>query len=403
MHENRLMQPPLRAPAQSGDVAPASQRRAILVLGMHRSGTSAVSGVIDALGVTGPRNLAPPTEWNPRGFFESPRIFGALDELLAAAGSRWDDWRQLDRQRFDAAAERQRPRLARLFAAEFGGAPLIYLKDPRLCRFVPFAAAILAELGYATVAVLPVRKPLEVAYSLQRREKFALSKSVLIWLRHVLDAEFDTRDMPRCFVCYEDLLVDWRRQMQRVAAQTGLRWPDESEKVQAAIDGFLSADLNHERASAAAAEQCAAVAPAAATTYEILLEIINSGDSKALRDRLDALRDRFNDACRTFAPAVAEVETANASLAADCDRLASECAALRAKRDLTVENVLTHKRDPLEIELDRLAEDNKKLAAGRDALLAATGWRMTAPLRALKELAARSRQWFGRGGQDGGW
>jgi len=330
MNERGSTHSSLHASTLTCQPKPYPQRQAILVLGMHRSGTSAVSGVIHALGVAGPKTLAPPTEWNPRGFFESPRIFSAYDELLAAAGSRWDDWRQLEPQRFGAAAEERRSKLVQLFAEEFGGAPLIYVKDPRMCRFVPFVGAILAELGYAIVAVLPIRKPLEVAFSLQRRDKLALSRSVLMWLRHVLDAEFNSRHMPRCFISYEDLLGDWRRQMRRLAAKTGLRWPDASNKSEATIDGFLSADLHRERASAAATEARAAVVPLAETAYGILLEIINSGDSQTLRDRLDTLRDRFNDACRTFEPAVAEMEAANARLTAECDRLRTELDRLAA-------------------------------------------------------------------------
>jgi hypothetical protein len=65
---------------------------------MHRSGTSAVSGVISALGVAGPKTLAGPNKWNSRGYFESPRIFAAHDDLLASIGSCWDDGRQLDPQ-----------------------------------------------------------------------------------------------------------------------------------------------------------------------------------------------------------------------------------------------------------------------------------------------------------------
>src|SRR5258708_1393498 len=71
-------------------------RRAILVLGMHRSGTSALSGVACALGASAPNHLLPGTSANPRGYWESALLIRAHDRLLASADSSWDDWRRLD-------------------------------------------------------------------------------------------------------------------------------------------------------------------------------------------------------------------------------------------------------------------------------------------------------------------
>src|SRR5580704_15568953 len=161
MHDDTRGQPGAPPPFAKYKLASPSQRHAILVLGMHRSGTSAVSGVISALGVVGPKTLASPNEWNPRGYFESPRIFAAHDELLVSIGSSWDDWRQLDPQWLQANAATHRQTIKALFSDEFGSAPLIFVKDPRICRFVPFVSSILAELIYRPVAVLPVRNPVE--------------------------------------------------------------------------------------------------------------------------------------------------------------------------------------------------------------------------------------------------
>src|ERR1043165_10281978 len=72
------------------------KRQAILVLGMHRSGTSALSGVVCALGAAAPNNLLPANFANPTGYWESLPLVQADNELLASAHSSWDDWRQLD-------------------------------------------------------------------------------------------------------------------------------------------------------------------------------------------------------------------------------------------------------------------------------------------------------------------
>jgi hypothetical protein len=326
------------SPAEERSAAFSLPRRAVLVLGMHRSGTSALGGVISALGVAGPKTLASPNEWNPRGYFESPRIFTAHDELLAAICSRWDDWRRLDPRQLDAEAGRHRQAIKELLIDEFGDAPLIFLKDPRICRFVPFTLSILADLNISPVAVLIIRNPLEVAHSLQRRERFSLSKSVLLWIRHVLDAEFDSRGMPRCFLSYEDILTDWRRQVERIAAQTGLGWPDRSDSSDIKIDDFLTADLRRERFSVDALADHPAVVPLAGDVYGTLTAIVTQGESKQLLDRLDQMRTKFNEACRMFGPAFADVAAAQRDLASERDSLRAERDRLVAARDILLAN-----------------------------------------------------------------
>jgi hypothetical protein len=411
MHDDTRGQPGSQRPSAECKSASPSQRQAILVLGMHRSGTSAVSGVLSALGVAGPKTLASPNEWNPRGYFESPRIFAAHDELLVSIGSSWDDWRQLDPQWLQANAATHRQTIKALLSDEFGGAPLIFVKDPRICRFVPFVSSILAELVYRPVAVLPVRNPVEVAHSLYRRERFALSKSVLLWLRHVLDAEFYSRHIPRCFLSYENLLADWRHEMDRVVEKTAIKWPERSNGKGFKIDEFLTAELRHERSSGEIGDH-PDVVPLARDTYETLMDIVANGESKELLDRLDLLRMKFNEACRTFEPAVADMEAARRNLAAERDELvagrdnlSSECASLRSERDSVAaardslannKNGLVQEHDELKAERDALADHNERLVAARRAMLASTSWRVTAPLRSLKELLSRSSRLFGR-------
>src|SRR5580700_1164063 len=101
------------------------KRQAILVLGMHRSGTSALGGVISALGAAGPKTLLGPDVCNPRGFFESFPLALAHNELLASAGSSWHDWRPLEpRWIHSEAAERHHQKIREILIGEFGDEPL---------------------------------------------------------------------------------------------------------------------------------------------------------------------------------------------------------------------------------------------------------------------------------------
>src|SRR6266851_10203332 len=71
-------------------------RQAILVLGMHRSGTSALTRALSLLGAALPKRVARATASNEAGHWEPERLVHLHDEMLGEAGQRWDDWRAFD-------------------------------------------------------------------------------------------------------------------------------------------------------------------------------------------------------------------------------------------------------------------------------------------------------------------
>ena len=82
-----------------------------------------------------------------------------------------------------------------------------------MCRFVPFWLRILQSAGIDPVGILVFRNPADVASSLAERDGLLPQFSLLMWLRHMLDAERFTRMIPRAVVEYRDLLSDWRREV----------------------------------------------------------------------------------------------------------------------------------------------------------------------------------------------
>lgn len=225
---------------------PDTPRTAYLVLGMHRSGTSAVTQLLALAGARLPANVMPGDEHNAKGYFEPWKIAIFNDERLRAAGSAWDDpfafpFRPLPSE--DEAAWRKRG--IALFDEEFGRARHPLMKDPRATVLLPFWREILQARGVAARCVIPVRHPLAVAGSLRRRDGFTDEKSVLVWSAYMLAAEAYTRDLPRAFVGYEALLADWRREAKRIEAAHGAPLPKLTKAAAAEIDGFLTPDLRH--------------------------------------------------------------------------------------------------------------------------------------------------------------
>ena len=227
----------------------ASGRTAYLVLGMHRSGTSAVTQLLSLAGAQLPKNVMPSDEHNAQGYFEPWRIATFNDERLRAAGSAWDDafaYPCPELPPAESAAWRQRA--IALFGEEFAGRRYPLMKDPRVTVLLPFWREVFEAFDLKARCVIPVRHPLAVAGSLARRDGFAPQKSVLIWSAYMLAAEAYSRDLPRAFVDYDSMLADWRSEVARIERGHGAALPKLGKTAALRIDAALTADLRHNRA-----------------------------------------------------------------------------------------------------------------------------------------------------------
>ena len=158
------------------------------------------------------------------------------------------------------------------------------------------------------MAILPIRNPLEVADSLERRDGITLPRSLLLWLRHVLDAEFHSRTMPRCVVPFEALLGDWRSHMERAMRVFGVDWPARPQSRDAQVEKFLTMDLYRERSSVAEVRSHPEIAGLVHAVYEAVAALAARSEPAELLDRLDSLRTRFDEGCDLFGRAEAANE-----------------------------------------------------------------------------------------------
>ncbi len=227
----------------------SSGKDAILVLGMHRSGTSALAGTLPLLGIDLGEHLGEPAADNPKGFFEDFRATRLHEAIFESMGLAWHfpsalplDWPE------SAPLAELRGRLANI-AREFvdRGRPWC-LKDPRLSRLLPAWTPVVASLGLRVRYVVMVRDPTQVAASLARRGDMSHQEGLWLWLAYMLDAERHTRGASRAWVSYDDLLDSPVVCMERLAERLGLRWPIEPAGVEDEIRGFLDPALRHHRA-----------------------------------------------------------------------------------------------------------------------------------------------------------
>lgn len=232
-----------KAPRES---AGSPERAAYLVLGMHRSGTSAVTQVLALAGAALPANVMAGDEHNAKGYFEPWKIAVFNDERLRAGGAAWDDMFAFPFRPLATRTERGwLNRAEALFEQEYGEVRHPLLKDPRVTVLMPFWRTVLSELEVGARCVIPVRHPLAVAGSLARRNGFPPEKSALVWSAYMLAAEAYTRDLPRAFVSYDRLLGDWPAEVARIEAAHGSPLPKMTEASAKAIDRFLTPELRH--------------------------------------------------------------------------------------------------------------------------------------------------------------
>src|ERR1019366_179378 len=227
-----------------------SDSTAILVLGMHRSGTSAVAGWLQALGINLGSHLMPADASQAKGYFEHAEICSVHEALLSLFDSPWHDPRPLpERWQRDHRVGSFRERLVEIIRRDLSVQPLWSVKDPRLCRLLPLWLEILNELNVGVRVILVLRHPAEVAESLALRNGFSAPKSGLLWLHHVLEGERNSRSLLRVVLAYDHLLRDWHFESQLIERALGIVWPRSYDEAGLIVHDLLERNLRHHKTS----------------------------------------------------------------------------------------------------------------------------------------------------------
>lgn len=343
--------------AKKPERSASALRTAVLVLGMHRSGTSALARIVNFLGAAMPRHLIPATTSNPRGHWESAALVALHDQLLAALDSSWDDWRTPGaRWKESDAASRFAGPIRMTIDEEYGNAPLLVVKDPRMCRTLPYWMSILEKSGIRSAPLIIVRNPLEVAESLRLRDGISFEKAMLLWLRHNLDAEYETRHLQRNIVTYDALLEDWKLLAVQTSARLGINWSRQPTDAASDVREFLDIELHNQRASQAELETHTEVPYWVKAAYRSLIQLCDEPKAAEPKRELDKVRHGFAESAKTFG-GVAFAQTE---------------ALRQAAVDVAAANLRADVADALRADLARERAATAELTALRDKLTART-------------------------------
>ncbi len=204
----------------------AKTRRLVVVLGAPRSGLTAVTKVLEFLGVRFGTNPDPARVDRPEGSPEDQEA-DINESLLAHLASGRDRmasvWSDVP---LDSTTRRLRLRAFQFLSARLADGGIRGLKDPGTCRLLGFWNKVFSALDGQVSFVLVVRNPASVAASLAARNAIPAEKAYFLWLQHALPSVLLTKGPSRLVVDYDRLLGDPHAQIARISAGLGLPFPE---------------------------------------------------------------------------------------------------------------------------------------------------------------------------------
>jgi hypothetical protein len=218
----------------------------VFVFGMGRSGTSALARALSLCGAALPTGLLGADEGNQKGYWEPTDALHLNEDFLKRHGSTWFD-PTLRLQSDVAVSDAERDAYLeqiKAFLRKLRPAPLHIIKEPRITALSDFWFEAARQLGFRPAAAVPVRHPQAVSASLAARYRISPELAAALWLKYNLLAERHSRGLPRVFIEYSNFLLDWRAEVSRIEARLSI---DLSVRDEAAIDDFLSPDLQRQR------------------------------------------------------------------------------------------------------------------------------------------------------------
>ena len=209
-------------------------RRVLLILGMHRSGSSLLGSICASLGINMGSRLIPPDQHNPAGYWEDADLVAIQENLLEALQQAWHGPRGPDpfpsRWWLCESARPYREALDELLGAVVVNSGDRSFKDPRTSRFLPLWRDLLPKHRLEPCFLLAVRDPREVVVSLMHRNGMDLRHALRIWIRYNLDAIRDSEGSIHFVVDYARWFTEGDAQLSALAAVLSIPLDEEERR-----------------------------------------------------------------------------------------------------------------------------------------------------------------------------
>ena len=177
-------------------------KECVVVLGMHRSGTSVLTGLVTLFGGYIGSNLMPATEENSKGYYENNLIYELNEKILKEHNSSWKTNTFTVEEIEPDQMHRYISDAKKIIKNDLKFVNKIIIKDPRISILFPIWEKALIELQIKIKTIFTYRSPLEVSHSLQKRDGIVVEKGLLIWAHYFFQAELYQRK-------YKSLIVEY--------------------------------------------------------------------------------------------------------------------------------------------------------------------------------------------------
>lgn len=180
-------------------------KRIITILGMHRSGTSCLTGSLEASGLK-LGSVYAPAAFNKKGNQENPEIVELHESMLLESGGAWDKpianckWTEAHKSKAAAVLE------------SYSGYDVWGFKDPRTLMTISGWEELVPDLEKVGI----FRHPLSAAKSLAKRNQFSNEKTLKIWFRYnsLLLKSYQKKSFPiLCFDLDRESFLDTVQQV----------------------------------------------------------------------------------------------------------------------------------------------------------------------------------------------
>ncbi|MCB9481222.1 MAG: hypothetical protein H6681_04825 [Desulfobacteraceae bacterium] len=372
-------------------------KKCIAVIGMHRSGTSAITKSLEVLGVSLGDNLLPPAEDNIKGFFEDREIVDFNDKILSAAGMTWLSCWEFPQILMEAGEGKElRHQAKKIVLKKTEETSLWGIKDPRLCILLFFWKEIFQELNIKTSYIFALRNPIDVCKSLEKRNNFDFFMGQILWLIYNFNAIRILKNTDICFAQYDNFLSNPDYYLDLFSRKFDL--PSDSDKLEEFKKDFIDKNLRHSSSSSEDLNNNSEVIPFIKFFYEILchaekiqsMEPItknwNNLEYEYLRTLGEAMNkmtwsrhstiNMFNDLERIYKDQLdINIELNNANL-----KVFEENKSL-----VKSNNMLNEEIDQLQTQITQLARDIENLNSQINTIYNSNSWKITKPVRNLNK------------------
>lgn len=261
------------------------KKQLIVVLGMHRSGTSALTRGLTVLGAELGENLLEANEQvNAKGFWEDKDILQLNIELMQALGLEWDVLSPISAADCNSEIARQFiPKALNILKTKLASVTLFAIKDPRVSVLLPFWQQVFSLLNIEAYYLITSRNPKSVMHSLANRDNFLPEKSYYLWQKYMLSCLKYTQNQPRLVIDFDLLMTQPAVQLTRIAELLSVPFSSENKAFDEYEKEFLDNSLRHTQYELADLQEDEHVTLSQQRLYQLLTELANENidfDSK---------------------------------------------------------------------------------------------------------------------------